>query len=73
MSKETKTVDDRVRMGAELSRLFFRLQGLKESKKESAADFAVQIKACEKEMSRLAAMLQEQQLLFGKKETSNDD
>lgn len=51
-------------MGVELARFCIRLEGLKEDKKEAAADYAAQIKTCEKEIRRLAAELQQQKRLF---------
>jgi phage host-nuclease inhibitor protein Gam len=53
-------------MGIELGRLRIRLDGLKEDKKEAVADYAAQIKTCEKEIRRLAMELQQQKVLFEK-------
>jgi hypothetical protein len=53
-------------MAIELGRLCIRVDGLKEDRKESAADYASQIKTCEKEIRRLAMQVQQQKGLFEK-------
>jgi len=58
---------DGERAGVELARLVLRLEGLKEDKKEAVADWTAQIKTCEKEIRRLAVILQQQQQLFAGK------
>ena len=69
MAKEKSEIKATLeQMGIELGRLCIRLDALKEDKKESAADYGLQIKACEKEIRRLAVELQSQKSLFEKVE-----